>query len=323
MDKKTTIAIMQGKVNRTTVIYTEDGPYIRQYMNRAVFGKSMSMIEENYRSLRAAYEKCVRLGITGGLLIPEWRFFKESGSYFRADGNGEYIREYPLIPAKESSYPGSPKEYGRALARLHRILDEVEGEMQDVIPHFHDIVYYEEEYHRVRKDETHRRGFVEDTDFERELEEVLESRRASVGNLFEKGNKIPRKVIHGDTKWTNFLMDEEGKVIAMLDLDTLSMGERITDLADALRSLCALHPAEERKTITREFMDGYIGEGFVTKEEISVDQLEIAQERLYLELALRYYTDHLSGNRYFPVIEDGQNLKRAKENLECACQMHL
>ena len=54
-----------------------------------------------------------------------------------------------------------------------------------------------------------------------------------------KKRTIDIGVIHGDPKLSNFLFDIKYKyVVSLIDLDTVSSGYLLTDLADCIRSIC-------------------------------------------------------------------------------------
>ena len=55
---------------------------------------------------------------------------------------------------------------------------------------------------------------------------------------FLKNKSIDNSIIHGDPKLSNFLFDIQYKyVVSLIDLDTVSSGYLLTDLADCIRSI--------------------------------------------------------------------------------------
>ena len=75
-----------------------------------------------------------------------------------------------------------------------------------------------------------------------------------------------KKIIHGDPKLSNFLFDKNSKnVVSLIDLDTISTGSFLIDLADCIRSLCNLSgedPVNDSTVyfdtnICRYFLEGY------------------------------------------------------------------
>ena len=127
------------------------------------------------------------------------------------------------------------------------------------------------------------------------------------------------QTIHGDPKIDNFLFNDQGLADGMLDLDTVGVGLVHFDLGDCLRSCCNRVgeggtdslPVSFDLQFCQALLQGYFSEGH---------QLLSAGQRAYIydavlaitfELGVRFFTDHLRGNSYFKVRQDGDNLARA------------
>lgn len=109
---------------------------------------------------------------------------------------------------------------------------------------------------------------------------------------------LPQRVLHGDTKLTNLLfVPQTDTPLAVIDLDTVGMGLAAFDFGDAVRSL---HRNAEKldAEILRNFAKGYLaGADFLTTPER--ESLVPGVLAITAELAARYLTDHLTGDRYF------------------------
>jgi Ser/Thr protein kinase RdoA (MazF antagonist) len=132
--------------------------------------------------------------------------------------------------------------------------------------------------------------------------------------------KLVTRPIHGDTKLNNFLFDTRtGKVVSLIDLDTVQPGLIHYDIGDCLRS-CA-NPAGESPQdpgavrfdldICCALLENYLAETrhFLTRHDY--DYLYDAIRLIPFELGLRFLTDHLEGDHYFKTEWSGQNLRRA------------
>jgi len=51
-----------------------------------------------------------------------------------------------------------------------------------------------------------------------------------------KAGKIPLRITHNDTKFNNVLLDEKGKGLCVIDLDTTMPGYLQFDFGDGVRS---------------------------------------------------------------------------------------
>ena len=117
--------------------------------------------------------------------------------------------------------------------------------------------------------------------------------------------------IHGDCKVNNLLFDvDRTRVVAVIDLDNVMYGHWAWDFGDLVRSVSFSRGCVEMDLFAaclRGFIAGRGVEGLATKDAVT------APAYVALMLAVRFLTDHLSGDRYFRVHEPGENLKRSNE----------
>ena len=80
--------------------------------------------------------------------------------------------------------------------------------------------------------------------------------------------EIPRRVTHNDTKINNILFDRQGRVLCVIDLDTVLRSPCFNDFGDAIRTY-ANHGREDDEnlddvwldmTMFRGFAEGYLSE---------------------------------------------------------------
>jgi Ser/Thr protein kinase RdoA (MazF antagonist) len=146
----------------------------------------------------------------------------------------------------------------------------------------------------------------------RTLAPVLEQARSS--------GLLQLRPIHGDPKVNNVLLDSSsGQAVAMVDLDTLKPGLLHYDIGDALRSGC--NPAGEETTDLaavqfdaqrcRAMLAGYLELARPILNEADLNLIPTAARLISFELGLRFFSDHLAGNRYFKCRHPGHNLQRA------------
>ncbi|MDD2722402.1 MAG: aminoglycoside phosphotransferase family protein [Methylovulum sp.] len=205
---------------------------------------------------------------------------------------------------------------GYALGHFHRLTSSLKpNKLHDTLPGFHITPDYLRNYHAVAQQTQRFDPFC--ADFIREFEhpDILESAKQQ--------KHLQVRVIHGDPKLNNFLFAQDGKIISLIDLDTVKPGLVHYDIGDCLRSCC--HDAatntfnlDKGAAILKSYLDE--AAAFFSGEDY--DYLFPAIQLLPFELGLRFYTDYLQGDRYFKITGPGQNLQRAKAQFQlCASVM--
>ncbi len=316
-----------GNINRTYAVTTANGvQYILQRVNTYVF-KNPDALMENIANVTAFLSEKIRRN--GGdpmrqtlNLIPA-----KDGTYYYKDTSSDSIwRIYYLITdaiAYDSAVrSGILYEAAKAFGVFQRQLEDYPAQtLHETIPDFHNTVArYEAFEEALRKDEAGRAASVQD-----EIEKLLSFKPyASLITAGIKEGRIPVRVTHNDTKLNNILMDaESGKGLCVIDLDTVMPGSLLYDFGDSIR-FAANNTAEDDPDLSRiflrldlyeEYVSGFLaGVGHaITEEEISL--LPESVLILTYELALRFMTDYLNGDKYFKVLSPDHNLVRTRAQL--------
>ena len=216
---------------------------------------------------------------------------------------------------------GHAAEVGRALGGFHQMVHDLPcAQLHDTLEGFHVTPGYLRAYDLLLEQGSQAGGaepeavawchrFIAQR---RALAPVLEQARAS--------GRLLQRPIHGDPKVNNVLLDSaSGQAVAVVDLDTVKPGLLHYDIGDALRSGC--NPAGEETTDLAEvqfdparcraMLTGYLE---LARPILSADDLELiplAARLISFELGLRFFSDHLAGDRYFKCRHRGHNLERA------------
>jgi Ser/Thr protein kinase RdoA (MazF antagonist) len=219
-------------------------------------------------------------------------------------------------------------ELGRALGAFHLLVHDLPcDQLHDTLEGFHVTPGYLRSYDQLvergssgtNPEAAEGRGnqeamawchrFIADR---RSLAPVLEQARSS--------GRLQLRPIHGDPKVNNVLLDRDsGQAVAMVDLDTLKPGLLHYDIGDALRSGC--NPAGEETTDLaavqfdaercRAMLAGYLELARPILSEADLELIPTAARLISFELGLRFFSDHLAGNRYFKCRHPSHNLERA------------
>ncbi len=149
---------------------------------------------------------------------------------------------------------------------------------------------------------------------------------------FARRNGLPSRAAHNDSKITNVLFDaKSGDAVCVVDLDTVMPGLTLCDAGELIRTACTRaaedEPNEASVSVEKELLKAVMS-GFVdgAREVLSAAErasLVLAGRVLAYENALRFLTDYLSGDRYFRVHREDQNLHRARTQLRLAEQLAM
>ncbi|WP_027158735.1 phosphotransferase enzyme family protein [Methylobacter luteus] len=300
-----------GLINDTFLVLTNSSPFVLQRINTTVFPQP-ALIMENLltlnRHLRQKNADSVKLR------VPDILSTAESNSYYEKEGN--YWRALSFIDNTESlEVIGNAHEAaqaGFALGHFHRLLSDLDpATLHDTLPGFHITPNYLSRYDQVsagtRISSPESRYCADFIDRLRRIADDLETAKQQ--------GLLTLRVMHGDPKLNNFLFDRHSKTVAgIVDLDTVKPGLVHYDIGDCLRSCCqTTDPVGFDTDRCAVILESYLAETSAFFSASDYDYLYPAIRLIPFELGLRFFTDHLDGDRYFKVTEPGQNLRRAVE----------
>ncbi len=272
-------------------------------------------IRENYLyfdNLRWEMPSLIRCDFNNDFLFPLgsdfWRAMKYIDDSF----------SFNILEDKKMSY-----QIGIGLAKFHRACSDLDfTKLKNNIKDFHNTKHYIDQLTIS----------LENYDFIR-LDNIVNKRvqklilslsnhivyiKFILGTL--KKNIIDLSVIHGDPKLSNFLFDiKYNYVVSLIDLDTVSSGYLLTDLADCIRSISNT-AGEDPDNIENVYFDinccMYFLRGYFSiQNQKDYYCFGLLPEFIYLiivELAIRFLNDFLQSNRYFKIKYPTHNLYRAE-----------
>jgi len=318
----------RGHINDTLLVtFTrgEPGRAVLQRLNRRVFPKPEKVmanlavlaehLDHHRRRDRAAWPQDWVMVRTLGEYEGRPYFIDDTGNFWRLLSFVEGAVELAKL-----STPLQAREAGRLLGVFHRLVGDLDpGKLNDTLPGFHITPAYLAAYDRLERGER-------ETGEESYCRQVIEAHRDLVPLLEgAAGRKLIRsRVIHGDPRLANMLFARDsGRGVALIDLDTVKPGLLHYDLGDCLRSCC--NPAGDDPddpatvgfdpAICRDLLAGYLDEAGQTLSEADYELIYPALRLLTFELGLRFFSDHLAGDRYFRSRRPGHNLQRAQVQL--------
>jgi len=298
-----------GLINDTYIVYCNGQKNLLQRINHKVFKNVSALMANLLQVCNYVNQKFPAETFISVILSKQGRAYEEVEANF-----WRMLKFIPSTHSYESlTDPLQAYEAGRVIGRFHTLLGEVDiSQMQDTIPHFHDLGYRISQFKEAVQSDSYNRAQNCGTEIEFLLqlaEDVL---------LREQQAQLPARVVHNDTKLNNILFDGQNRGVCMVDLDTLMKGYIVYDTGDALRTLC--NPAGEDgseaplnfiKDAYLQFIKGYLPE---THPFLSMDELLLIPYsviRMATEQCIRFLGDHLNGDVYFHQPYPGFNYKAA------------
>ena len=316
-----------GNINSTFWVKTEDGnEYLVQKVNTYVFKKPYELMENIHNVTHHLAEKIQQKG--GDFERGTLNFIQsDNGKFCYHDHETHaFWRVYHYVSGAvaydSADKPGLLFEAARAFGKFQRQLEDYPAEtLHETIPHFHHTAKrYEVFEASLAADAAGRAASVQ--------AEIDALRRfAPYASLIVDGladGSIPTRVTHNDTKLNNVLFDEKsGKGICVIDLDTVMPGSLLYDFGDAIR-FAANNTAEDDPDLSKvwlrldryeEYVSGFLTgiKGAITERELSL--LPESVLVLTYELALRFMTDYLDGDKYFKLKYPEHNLVRTRAQI--------
>jgi len=311
--------ITTGLINTTYAATCRSGQtetrYILQSINSTVFPQPEKVMENIFHV--TGHIGAADPGTEQLCLIPihegrSWLTLPDN-TIWRCYPFHENTDTFEKITSPELAYRAAAA-FGHFQARL---ADLDPASLHETIPNFHHTPsYFAKLLDAVEKDPIGRlaesRGDVDFILSNKELTTVLTDSR------------LPLRITHNDTKISNILFPTDPKLTPIvIDLDTVMPGLALFDFGDLVRS-AASSAAEDEKDLEKVFIDeelrkalteGYLSKAgdFLTPEEKAL--LPVAPKVIALELATRFLTDHLIGDKYFRTSYPDHNLDRARNQL--------
>ena len=281
-----------GHVNRTYAVGDAAGNdrFVLQCINGHVFTNPEGVMR-NLGKL---------LGRHPGIVAP---LPTRAGNLWATDEAGELWRLFPFVDARNlQQLPDALADpAGFAFGGFHAAVADMDDDLEPVIDGFHDLSRYLDALRAAAPEASAEVDFVADR------------------GAFRFPDS--RTVIHGDCKVNNLLFHpEEPRVTHLIDLDTAMHGHPAWDFGDLVRSVAS--GAEEAGSAPDVSLSTFerVAFGFARGAGGIVDPeaFAAAPGHMSFMLGVRFLTDHYAGDRYFRVDYRGQNLERARSQLDAA-----
>lgn len=309
-----------GLINDTYQVRCADTQFVLQRINHLVFNNPeavMANLQQLQQHLARLNSDSIKLKLPATLL-------NQQQTSLYQDPQQQYWRALELISPSESreqlSNDQEAEQVGFALGHFHRLCSELPIEqLHDTLPGFHITPSYFASYQSLYQ----QISINHDCAQQQACHTFIDSHAAQIQVLEQakQQGELKQRVIHGDPKLNNFLFKPDtNQIISLIDLDTVKPGLVHYDIGDCLRSCC-------HRSVDNQFdlqrceiiLKSYLREAGHFFSEADYHYLYPAIWLIPFELGLRFFSDHLNGNRYFKTSYARQNLDRATAQFEL-CQ---
>lgn len=309
-----------GLINHTFLVTENTGgkKYIFQQINTAVFKKPRD-IADNIQQI-AAYLSKKQPGYLFLAALPA-----VDGNYIIYDDKGAVYRLFPFAEGCVSydtlNTPNLAYRAAAAFGQFTVLLKDYPAEtLHTTLPDFHDLSLRYRQFEQALA-QGNRERMAQSREIAHQLT-GLSGIEATYRQICANP-QFRRRVTHHDTKISNVLFDEAGNTLCIIDLDTVMPGYFISDVGDMMRNY--LSPANEEETdfsaisIRMDYFEalakGYLGQmGNALSPEEKAHFVYSGKFLTYMQ-ALRFYTDYLLDDIYYPVKHPEHNFVRTQNQL--------
>jgi Ser/Thr protein kinase RdoA (MazF antagonist) len=311
-----------GHIHRNMLVTCTGGRYVVQRVNLRVFPDVGGLQENGRRITRHLAEKS---------WIVARQVATRDGRLWHTDGSGAAWRAFEYLEGTRqlSLVTGAADAFEAA-----RIFGAFLADMQDLappaltvtIPRFHDLPRRVRALEGAVSLDAHRRIDTVAT----ETRQARDLARRIERHLDPIMGSLPRRIVHNDAKMSNVRFDSAShSAVTVVDLDTVMAGTVLHDVGELVRTATTHAPEDADDAGSVDFdldlldavASGYLaGTGSVLSDH-EIAALHLAGPWLAVENGVRFLTDYLEGDQYFPVVHPDQNVNRCRTQLTLTALM--
>lgn len=183
----------------------------------------------------------------------------------------------PRAKTYETVNPEYSNYAGKAFGNFQAMLADIPETLGETIPDFHNMEF---RLKQLRDAVTaNAAGRVAEVQYYLDEIEKRADEMCKAERLYREG-KLPKRVCHCDTKVNNMMFDEDGKVLCVIDLDTVMPSFIFSDYGDFLRTGANTGDEDDKDLdrvnfnmeIFKAFTKGYLegAKSFLTPIEIEI-----------------------------------------------------
>ncbi|MGM9716569.1 MAG: phosphotransferase enzyme family protein [Prevotella sp.] len=314
-----------GLINDTYLVVTagENDDYVLQRINNSIF-QDVDLLQHNVEAVTSHIRKKLIEAGEDDISRKVLHFVETGeGKTYYMDGAGRYWRVSVFIPRAKTFEAVTP-EYsyyaGKAFGNFEAMLVDLPETLGETIPDFHNMELRMRQLREaVAQDAKGRLSEV------RDIVDELESHAHEMCKAERMGRegKLPKRVCHCDTKVNNMMFDEEGRVLCVIDLDTVMPSFVFSDYGDFLRTGANFVAEDDpeigkvgfREDIFESFTKGYLESAKSFLTPVETENLPYAVALFPYMQCVRFLTDYINGDTYYKIKYPEHNLVRTRNQL--------
>lgn len=312
----------KGLINDSFLIKTveKDTPdYLLQKINHAVF-QNVDLLQKNIVSVTNHIRKKLEARNEQDIDRKVLKFIQTADSRLYYFDGESYWRVMLFIPDSytyETITPESSYHTGVAFGDFQSMLSDLPETLGETIPDFHNMEFRLKQLNEAvsldkagRLDEV--RGLVDE--MEKRADEMCKAER-----LHREGI-LPKRICHCDTKVNNILFDREGKILCVIDLDTVMPSFIFSDCGDFFRTAANRGEEDDKNLdnvsfdmdIFSSFTKGYLEKAKSFLLPVEIENIPYAACLFPYMQCVRFLADYLNGDTYYKIQYPGHNLVRSR-----------
>lgn len=316
----------EGLINDTYKVETveESAPdYILQRVNHNIF-KNVELLQHNIVAVTNHIRKKlidkqvedIDRKVLNFIPTKDKKFY-----YFDGENYWRVMRFIPDADTFDIVNPKYAKFAGTAFGEFQAMLSDIEIELEETIPNFHNMEFRLEELNNAVK--TGNKERIAETKYY--LDQLYaRSEEMCKAEQLHRAGKLPKRVCHCDTKVNNIMFDKDGKVLCVIDLDTVMPNFVFSDFGDFMRTAACTIPEDDknidqldfRMDIFKSFTEGYLSTAKVFLTPIEIENLPYAAALLTYMQCVRFLTDYINNDIYYKTTYSTHNLVRTKNQFK-------
>ncbi|MEY4580820.1 MAG: hypothetical protein RL701_5523 [Pseudomonadota bacterium] len=255
-----------------------------------------------------------------------------AGATYASAADGQVFRAFDYIAnsvaLNEPENANSAYEAGRALGEFAQLLADLPAPALHItLPNFHAPEQRFLQLSAALADDPVGRA----CDVQLEWQSIVAREPLAYECVnWRRDPQLRLRVTHNDTKLNNVLFDAETRrALCVVDLDTVMPGYLAFDFGDLVRTcVCSVAEDSEQLADVQLRLDYFeaLARGYLSELASDLTPLEhqsLARGPLWivLELAMRFLTDYVNGDRYFKIERPDHNLVRARVQLRLLSEL--
>lgn len=297
-----------GLINTTYKVTTEgeDPDYVLQHINNKIF-PDVDMLMNNIIHVTDHIRKKLEANHTEDIERKCLRFIPaKDGKYYYFDGE-KYWRLMVYIPDTTSMTEVTPETsfiVGETFGQFQSWLADIPVKLGETIKDFHNLEFRLHQLEEAAKE--NRSGRVDNV---RDLIAAIKERAEEMtkAERLQREGKLKKRICHCDTKVDNILFDKDGKVLCVIDLDTVMPNFIFSDFGDYLRSAANTGKEDDPNLdnvnfnieIFKAFAKGYLHSAGVFLTPVEVENLPYAAKLFPYMQSVRFLIDYINGDVYY------------------------